>query len=127
MGDHQSPISGSTAESVVEDSDTGLLSRRTTPYLVWTNYDCALPQTFGTLPHNMLLPNALGWLDVARPALFDYTAALCTEINGVDSGYILGKDGLLCETPAEEQQRQAGILELIRYDLVNGKRYLLSD
>ncbi len=129
VGDHQTPISSEkndlgVLEQIGVYEQLDLMSVRTTPYLVWTNFEADMPETFGTITHNMLLPRTLLALKANRPQYFDYLVESMSCLNGIDSGYLIGLDGRLCENPTTEQLAEAAERELVRYDIVNGKQYI---
>ncbi len=125
LGDHQTSLWYSESEGVDFDADQlPLEETRTTPYLVWTNFEAELPETLGTLPPNMLLPKALSALDMNRPVYFEYLIESMPHLNGIDSGYYIGTDGRLCGELTEAQTAEVLEREFVRYDIVNGKHYL---
>ncbi len=135
LGDHQSPIIGGEAENEVltelgfynqYDATRDFLQLHTTPYLVWTNFAQEQTGTFGNIPPNMLLPNALATYNVRRPAYFDYLRGNTTAMIGTTSDYVVNPDGSVSFAPTAEQQAQMHLRGLLQYDLVHGKRYLLD-
>ncbi|MEA5051535.1 MAG: LTA synthase family protein [Oscillospiraceae bacterium] len=138
MGDHQAPLGVKEAGEDVDvltrygfydtyDPATDFAEIHTTPYLVWTNYDRSLDgTTFGTLVPNRVLVDALGAYDVARPAYFDYIYSEYNAMNGATGNYVVDPDGKVSFEMTPEQQAEYEQRQLIQYDLIFGKKYLMD-
>lgn len=135
-GDHQASIyvEGSGHEILRE---TGYLESynevedfkelHDTPYLVWANFELDNKTSFGDVPPNMLLVNALRSCGVMRPAYFDYFSDMLKSMNGATANYVVETDSTVSfdETSAE-QTAELYDKKLAEYDLIYGKRYLLD-
>ncbi len=133
-GDHQASIyvEGSEHEILRE---TGYLDRyvderdfkelHDTPYLVWANFPLDTSRSFGDVPPNMLLVNALRACNVMRPAYFDYFGDMLEGMNGATANYLVEKDGSVSFGRLSEAQKTELLnKKLAEYDLVYGKKYL---
>jgi phosphoglycerol transferase MdoB-like AlkP superfamily enzyme len=135
LGDHQTPqreYKGSDILTAVNffdsyNEETDFLKLHTTPYLVWTNFADKHTPTFGNIPPNMLLTNALSEYDVVRPAYFEYLLHNTTTMNGMTSNYVVNPDGSIIFAPSQAQQPECDLRDLIEYDIVTGKKYLEND
>ncbi|MEA5051536.1 MAG: sulfatase-like hydrolase/transferase [Oscillospiraceae bacterium] len=139
VGDHQTRLSNAQTTyaggDILEkygfydtyDADTDFAEIHATPYLVWTNYDRSLDgTTFGTIVPNRLLVDALSAYNVERPAYFDYIYTQYNTMNGMTADYCVGTDNKVYFTKTAEQQAEYEQRQLIQYDLIFGRKYLLD-
>lgn len=134
VGDHQSLIAGENEIDVLRytdfydtyDEETDYFDLHSTPYLVWANFEQEHVDTFGNIPPNMLVVNALVELGVARPAYFDYLYQHTTTMNGVTGNYVVNLDGSISFEKTPAQLEEENYRYLLQYDILYGDRLLMD-
>ena len=135
-GDHQTSIyADESAGDVLQHTDfyktyneeTDFIKLHGTPYLIWANFKSDNEGTsFGYCAPNALLLNALNAYDVARPAYWNYWGNTVSSYTSTTSNYLITDGNKILFSKNDMQKEEYHIRELIQYDIIHGKHYLLD-